>query len=152
MRLGKIKLDEWANVATYIDTLVIPVYSVNIVDKEVDIQAARVIEQISGELERRLAGRVLLLPSIPFLGVQQEVLFSYLRDMLRKLGHSGFTYQVIIADQKLPNSPEDLDQQILRQGVLYYPIETQAKELDETVDQEIERLYQEVLHLWQSTS
>jgi hypothetical protein len=68
--------------------------------------------------------------------------------MLRKLGHSGFTYQVMITDQDLPNDTED----VFGDRVLYYKVTSKEKELDDAVNQEIDQLYQEILQLWQANS
>lgn len=154
MRLGKIKMDEWASMATYIDTLVIPVYSVNLINKNIEMDSARMIERISGELERRLAGRVLLLPAIPFFGEQKEVLFSFLCDMLRKLGHSGFTYQVVITDQSVTGIETSKGDSLYQENTLFYTIELPENEFDfdELYDHEMEQLYQEILNLWQGVS
>jgi len=154
MRLSKMNMEEWAGVAAYIDTLLIPVYSMNIKDKQIEWASARIVEQVSSELERRLAGRVLLLPPIPFLGDNREVLFSFLGDMLKQLGHSGFTYQIVVADMPPGSalSESGNDHPAPSAEVLYHLIETDSTSMEETIDREVEQLYQKVIDLWQPTS
>lgn len=74
MRLDQINQDGWKEVAAFVDTLCLPVASVRIKEKELDIKNGKMVQYFAEELEKTLTGRLLLLPSVSYTGQNRRFL------------------------------------------------------------------------------
>jgi hypothetical protein len=137
MRLLEQTKEGWSSVATYLDSLLLPVYRYKLKEKQLHLTEANLIEYIAEELEKRLIGRVLLLPAVALLGEHGQSLQQIVTTASAELGKSGFHFSfLVIIEGTLDQFPEG-----------FYPLVVN-KDVDR--DLELERLYEEILNIWQS--
>lgn len=137
MRLLEQTEEAWSNVAPYLDSLLLPVYRYKLEEKQLQLTEADLIEYIAEELEKRLIGRVLLLPAFTLLGDNVRALEQIVTSASMELVHSGFHYSfLVIIEGTLDEVPEG-----------FYPLFVNK---DADRDLELERLYEEILSVWQS--
>jgi hypothetical protein len=139
MRLLEQKETNWSTIAPYLDTLLLPVYHYQMVQKELQLEEASLIEYITEELEKRLIGRMLLLPAYSIIGNDHELLQHIVDNAKKELVHSGFHYTFLVIlegnwEENSLNTP--------------FHILMVKKEVEK--EMELERLYEEVLRIWQS--
>jgi hypothetical protein len=139
LRLLEQKEADWSTIAPYLDTLLLPVYSYQMKDKLLDLEEVSKIEYITEELEKSLVGRILLLPAYNAIGDNNPHLVNMIADLNKQLVHSGFHYTFLVILEK-DDIPSDLDTSIHVLSV----------KKDADIDAELERLYEEVLTIWQS--
>lgn len=139
MRLLEQLDANWTTIAPYLDTICLPVYQYQMVHKELQLEEASLIEYITDELEKRLIGRMLLLPAYNLIGKDEQLMQNAISGMGKELAHSGFHYRFLVilegtwGGNQLNSS--------------FYLLTVQ-KNVDR--DAELERLYGEILHIWQS--
>lgn len=140
MRLLEQDIMNWINISPFLDSVCIPFYRYQIVQKELQLEEADLIEYISEELEKRLIGRLLLLPPYSFMGNDEHLIVHAIASIRKELVHSGFHYAFMVI---LEGSwgKEFVDQPLLH-------ILSVNKEKDREL--ELERVYQEILAIWQS--
>lgn len=145
MRLREMNKEEWQKVASYVDTLCLPIYSLSLADKQWQDLSMKKCEYVANSLEKQLTGRVLLLPAICYTGEELSVFRDYLRSLLQSWKNSGFHYVILIGNQKyLLGEDEEESPFTLYQAVLPEGNDSNVEEFD----QAMEKLYEEVLELW----
>ena len=140
MRLLEQKEANWSTIAPYLDTLLLPVYRYQLEDKHLQLEEAGKIEYITEKLEKRLIGRVLLLPAYSIIGKNNLLLENMISDLNKELVHSGFhyTFLVILEENGVTNHLDTSMANIL------------SVKKDADSETELERLYEEVITIWQS--
>jgi hypothetical protein len=151
MRLDQINQDGWKEVAAFVDTLCLPVASVRIEEKELDIKNGKMVQYFAGELEKTLTGRLLLLPSVSYTGQDPEVFKSYFYEIIKDIRQSGFNYLVIVCDGKLKALVEECFTEE-DQNLLLYAMELSPEATQSEMEEESRKLYEKVLELWQHQS
>lgn len=145
MRLLEMNQEEWQKVASYVDTLCLPIYSLSFSDKQWQEREMKMCEYVAHSLEKQLAGRMLLLPAICYTGAELPLFRDYLRNLLQNWQNSGFHYMILIGSQKYLQ--EDDEKKI--PFFLYQATLSRGNEIAvEEFDQATEKLYEEVLQLW----
>ncbi len=139
MRLLEQDITNWSSVAPFLDTICLPVYRYELVQKELQVEEAYLIEYITEELEKRLIGRMLLLPACSFIGEDDRLLTHTIACIRKELGNSGFHYAfLVILEGSWSKEIEDFE------GINILSIK---KDVDKEI--ELERVYQEILEQWQ---
>ncbi|WP_175482462.1 DUF2487 family protein [Thermoflavimicrobium dichotomicum] len=152
MRWTEIKQNEWEQLAPYVDTLCLPIYSFDLTEKKWNRRQAEIIEQIAQRFEKRLMGRVLLLPAISYMGKDAEIFSSYLNEVIQELAGFSFHYLVMVADGKSNYIRKEQLPDCSPMQVLVHEI-TEAEEWnEEQMDQEIMDLYNKTINLWQTNT
>jgi hypothetical protein len=150
MRLWTMDQREWQTVAPFVDTLVLPVCPVELKEKRLFLDLAKGIERIADGLESRLAGRILLLPPVYYVPQNPDVLKSYFEEIIKDMKETGFDHLVVVGAEE-PDRPADGD----GQGPVKILWHTTGKEIETGTDaweEELEKLYNDILNLWQSHS
>lgn len=145
MRFATLQTGDWEKVAPYVDTLCLPVYNLSLTEKKLGLSKGKMIEFLVESLEKKLAGRLLLLPSVSFTGDSGERLQAYLEDVLQGFDSSGFNYVSLVTDQDI--RLDMIESQVtfkLHQHILQTEDITDV----EAIDREVEEFYQEILDLW----
>ncbi|MCH5585460.1 YpiF family protein [Shimazuella sp. AN120528] len=139
MRLLEQNETNWTSIAPYLDTVCLPVYQYRMVHKELQLEEANLIEYITEELEKKLIGRMLLLPACSLIGRDEKLLQTVITSFDKELVHSGFHYRfLVILEETWGKNKLDTSFHLL----------SVQKDVDKEV--ELERLYEEILHIWQS--
>lgn len=149
MRLVQLNPEEWKDVASYVDTLCLPVRSIKIRNKEIMLKNSRMIQDFAEDLERKLGGRLLLLPSITYMGGDFEIFNSYLDEIITEMEQSGFYYMVFIIDGALKDNVEMRETDSVK--ILSYFTELPEDPAQTEIDEARESLYQKVLAIWRQT-
>ncbi|SEN28408.1 DUF2487 family protein [Lihuaxuella thermophila] len=151
MRLNTMDMDQWSQYAPYVDTLCLPIYPLRIKDKQIEIQRGQVVERVASLVEKQLTGRLLLLPSITYVG-QEEAFFAYVTEIVQDLAGSGFYHLVLVTDgevhalcEKVRAETSAPPMQIISHGVQTATILT-----DEQIEQEAGIIYQRIIDMWQN--
>lgn len=154
MRLATMNLNEWQEYAKYVDTLCLPIYSISIQDKQIDMEHGRTLERVVSVLERRLTGRILLLPTISYIGQNQEAFLSYLNEIIKMMNQSGFYHLILVTDQQHTFLCEDVKTQDPNQllQVFCHVCKFGQDLSDEVIERETDILFQNVLQMWQNQS
>jgi hypothetical protein len=153
MILTELKSSEWQQFAAFIDTLCLPIYALDLKDKNVDQPQANVIERVTKRLEQYLKGRLLLLPAIPFSGQNPDIFLTYLVEVVKELSESSFHYLLLVVDEKHKEAVESLPEfsnlQVLTHVVK--SIEALDQEtVENSIEQEMLDLYNKTLNIWQT--
>ncbi|MBH8584879.1 MULTISPECIES: DUF2487 family protein [Thermoactinomyces] len=151
MRLDQINQDGWKEVAAFVDTLCLPVASVRIKEKELDIKNGKMVQYFAEELEKTLTGRLLLLPSVSYTGQNPEVFKSYFHEIIKDIRQSGFNYFVIVYDGRLKALVEESYGEN-KQNLLFHAMELSPEATQSEMEEETRKLYEKVLELWQHQS
>lgn len=139
MRLLEQVEVNWTSIAPYLDTICLPVYQYQMTHKELQLKEASLIEYITDELEKRLVGRMLLLPACSIIGKGEQLMQNVISSVDKELAHSGFHYRfLVILDETWGGNYQNSSFHLL----------SVKKDVDRDV--ELERLYGEILHIWQS--
>ncbi|WP_168188858.1 DUF2487 family protein [Thermoflavimicrobium daqui] len=155
MRLMDMNTTEWQQFAPYIDTLCIPISSFSLQEKQLNRLQAQRVEQITKRFEKKLMGRVLLLPPISYVGKDSSVFLSYLNEVMTDLSQLSFHYLILVIDGQYKYIEEvDLTHLSFMDSVVHM-VPTIEAELDEAakeemIDQEIMKLYNKTLKIWQT--
>jgi hypothetical protein len=145
MRLLEMNQEEWQKVASYVDTLCLPIYSLSFTDKQWQDASRKRCEYVARSLEKQLAGRMLLLPAICYTGGELSIFREYLRSLLQSWQQSGFHYVILIGNQKYLQQNDEKEVPFsLHQAILPQENDTAMEELDQAT----EKLYEEVLQQW----
>lgn len=151
MRLTQMNPAEWKEVATFVDTLCLPVTSIRIQEKEIQMENGEMVQYFAEELEKNLTGRLLLLPSISYTGQNPEVFKSYLNEIIKDIRQSGFYYFVFILDGSLKDLIQEYSNEDY-QNILLYSMDLSKDATQSEIEEESKKLYQKVLELWQHQS
>ncbi|WP_028775887.1 DUF2487 family protein [Shimazuella kribbensis] len=139
MRLLEQRETNWSSLAPYLDTICLPIYQYQMNQKELKLEEASLIEYITEELEKRLIGRMLLLPACSFIGQDEKLITHTILSMDKGLVHSGFHYRfLVILEQTCEIGNIDSSFHVLQV----------KKDVDKDI--ELERLYEKILTVWQS--
>ncbi|MCS1351000.1 YpiF family protein [Mechercharimyces sp. CAU 1602] len=95
MKLANVNNEEWNTFAPYVDTILLPVARLGFHEKELH-SSEQVIEEIAGEVEQELQGRLLLMPTISY-GKDLSTLQLYIRSIVEEWKSSSFYHIVILA-------------------------------------------------------
>ncbi|MBD1371603.1 DUF2487 family protein [Hazenella sp. IB182357] len=145
MLLATMKQEEWKQHASFVDTLCLPVYDVRIEGKQIMMDAAKMVEEIAVGIEKRLTGRMLLLPAIPYTGGDMDLFKHYIEHVLQTFQAAGFYHFICITDQKIQlEMPTDSMIQFLP-----YIVKTENVNDEEARTAEIDLLYAQILENWQ---
>lgn len=145
MRLLEMNQEEWQKVASYVDTLCLPIYSLTLTDKQWQDESMKMCQYVAHSLEKQLAGRMLLLPAIAYTGDQLSIFRNYLCSLLQSWQKSGFHYVILIGNQKYLQEEDEKELPFsLYQASLPEGNDVAMEELEQTT----EKLYEEVLQLW----
>ncbi len=141
MLLSTLELKDWKKVAPYVDTVCLPIYSISNANKQLNLQSAQAIEQIATLLEKKISGRLLLLPAICYAEGEPSIFQQYLIHLMREFLRIGFHYVVTISDHPIPTmDPKEIEQIHC------------CMDLDRFTEEEIvrfaERCFQQTLDLW----
>jgi len=155
MRWKHMNENEWKEVAAFVDTLLIPIHSLQLRDKMVGAKQSRLIESVAEELERSLTGRILLLPSISYIGQNPDVFKAYISEIIKEMNQSGFYYLVMVTDRDhcfledwlMTEPPSGF-----LSTVCHVVNSSEEQYDDEALEAERELLYEKVLHMWQNHS
>lgn len=150
MRLVQLNPEEWKDVASYVDTLCLPVTSIKIRDKEIMVKNSRRVQDFAEDLERKLGGRLLLLPSITYMGKSVGIFNSYLDEIITEMEQSGFYYMIFIIDGALKDNLREM-KETGSVKILSYFTELTEDPAQTELDEARESLYQEVLEMWRQT-
>jgi hypothetical protein len=145
MRLETFQPDEWSKSALFVDTLVLPVYSLKVRDKQFHFEEASAFLHVINELERRLTGRVFLLPAIPYVPERLESLKLYLQEVCQMLSESGFAHLLIVTDEDRVN----MCKEVLPESAILHCLSPKDSSLEEWKEKELAIIMQELLKLWQ---
>jgi hypothetical protein len=154
MKWKSMNQEEWKDVAAFVDTLILPIHSVELRDKQVGIENSRLIEWIAESLEQKLTGRVLLLPAISYIGQNHDVFKMYLNEIIKEINHSGFYYLVLITNRDRAFLADWLGE-YSPQGffkAIHHAVDLGGEGTEDHWDWEEEALYQKVLEMWQNRS
>jgi hypothetical protein len=153
MRWNTLNPDEWKKAAPFVDTLCLPVYSFTLKEKQPDRMRSDTLEEVAARLETLLAGRLLLLPAVPLISGNREVMFSYLREIIRDMNDSGFLHLVILADRTLGLEEAFAEQEVaglFRATVV--EVDTEKAHTSDDLASEVDRCYSRILDMWQSST
>jgi Protein of unknown function (DUF2487) len=154
MRWNTLNPDEWKKVATFVDTLCLPVYSFTLKEKQPERKRSDALEEVANRLEALLAGRLLLLPAIPLVSGNKEVMFSYLREIIRDMNGSGFLHLVILADSALGvGEAFTVTEEVAGLfRVAVVEVDTEKALASGDLAPEVDRCYSRILDMWQSST
>ncbi|TCS93377.1 DUF2487 family protein [Hazenella coriacea] len=145
MELMTMSDRDWQEVSPFVDTLCIPVSGIRIQQKQIFVQQSRLLERVATSLEKKLKGRILLLPTISYIGQNHEVFMAYFNEIIKEIKDSGFYHLVIVSTESL--SVCDPSQQI---KVLTHQVNLEDTATDEQLEQAVHLLFQDVLQMWQN--
>lgn len=151
MILKGIDQQQWGSIAPYVDTLLLPIAPVKLAAKELHLDAGLLIDELASDLETKLTGRLLLLPSIFYIGEDRELFASYLNRIVTEMLDSGFTYLILLADQTLADllsEVEEVFKEATGLRMLIYTVELSEEEPTTELEPAKEELYQKVLQMW----
>ena len=151
MRLTQMNPAEWKEVAAFVDTLCLPVASLRIREKEIQMENGEMVQYFAEELEKNLSGRLLLLPSISYTGQNPEIFKSYLNEIIKDIRQSGFYYFVFILDGSLKEVVQEYSNEEY-QNILLYSMDLSKDATQSEIEEESKKLYRKVLELWQYQS
>lgn len=99
MRLTSLRTakEEWKKNAAYVDTLCLPVYGFQLINKEPGLDEMEAVERITARLEQELAGRLLLLPPLSYIGKNKTIVNQYLQETIASFSEAQFHHMVIIS-------------------------------------------------------
>lgn len=100
MRLQTLKRQEWQQVAPFVDTLIVPIASFFIEQKQLSFQSFDRMEMIAQRVEQSLQGRVFLFPTIVDYGMDPELFSTVIRNTIDTFQNSGFSHIIVLADEK----------------------------------------------------
>lgn len=151
MRLNTMVADQWKQYAPYVDTLCLPIYSIRIKDKQIEVRHGQVVESVVSLLEKQLTGRLLLLPSITYVG-QEEAFFSYLKEIVKDLSGSGFYHLVLVTGEEAHSLCEKVQAEISlpTMQIISHAVQTAGMATDEQIEQESGIIYQRIINMWQN--
>ena len=92
---------KWQKDAPYVDTVCLPLYANPFFDEQLGLECARAIEQIAYQVERKVTGRLLLIPAICYSSEDLSVFQPYLEQVIHSFQQTGFHYAITIADQPI---------------------------------------------------
>jgi hypothetical protein len=139
MKLLKQNVSNWSNVAPFLDTICLPVYRYKMKQKELQLEEAHLITYITDELEKRLSGRMLLLPAFSLFSSDDKLLTHILDCLNKELVDSGFHYSfMVIIEGNWGLGNEDASFHVLNI----------SKDADK--EAELEQVYGQILSIWQS--
>jgi hypothetical protein len=139
MKLLKQNVSNWSDVAPFLDTICLPVYRYKMEQKELQLEEAHLITYITDELEKRLSGRMLLLPAFSLFSSDDKLLTHTLDHLNKELVDSGFHYSfVVIIEGNWRLENEDASFRVLNINK------------DATKEAELEQVYGQILSIWQS--
>ncbi|MBA4602564.1 DUF2487 family protein [Thermoactinomyces mirandus] len=150
MQLMQLKPEDWKDVASYVDTLCLPVTSTRIQDKEIILENSKMVQYFAEDLERKLIGRLLLLPPIPYMGGNAELFNLYLNEIIKDMEQSSFYYLVLVIDGTLKNAVREI-RETDSIKIMPYFAELSKDPAQEEIDEVRESLYQKVLEIWRQT-
>jgi hypothetical protein len=134
---------EWQEVAPYVDTLILPLYTLRMQAKQFDVERGKQLEQVIDLLEHQCTGRVLWLPAVPVIASPPSVSFSaYMIEWATELVQSGFTYLILLTDGTISI---ELEEEWKSENRLFFI----SLQQEEEIEQQVENIYQQILHLWE---
>jgi len=147
MRLTTLNQEEWTKVAPYVDTLCLPVCRISFSEKQIHLEEKRIVEEVTGRVEKALAGRLLLLPAITYEGGDnREVFRNYMNGVLTNLLRSAFHHILVVLPEDLADAVED------HERVMYHPLPVREGATEEEIDGWVETLWKRIIDLWQGTN
>ncbi|SMO42902.1 DUF2487 family protein [Melghirimyces algeriensis] len=146
MRLSHLEGTEWSHLAPYVDTLLIPIYQIRIPGKQPDLGEARRVRELADRVERELAGRLLLLPAIPYGQPTDKRLRCYVESVVEELGRTGFHHLFLLVPESHSISLEPSEQDQWK--LLTVPSEGGGIDSEDLA----EELCQEIIIRWEQNS
>ncbi|SDY97964.1 DUF2487 family protein [Thermoactinomyces sp. DSM 45892] len=107
MKLCTVDDQEWQQVAPFVDTLILPVASCLMEQKQVPFQSLHRLERVAERVEQGLQGRVFLLPTIVDYGMAAELFRAVIHNTVQSLQKSGFAHLVVLTDEKHTHLGDD---------------------------------------------
>ncbi|MFC4078072.1 DUF2487 family protein [Salinithrix halophila] len=142
MRLTNLDMEEWKQSAPYVDSLLVPVYGIRLPGKQPELFGPRLTERVAKAVEQELTGRLLLMPAIPYQGLDDKVFFSYIDSVVRELAPYGFHHLFFLGEGKL--FPRGLEEA----GYRWINLEPEKRGLEE----ETESVIQLIVRVWETES
>jgi hypothetical protein len=150
MRWDTMIMQDWEEYASYIDTICIPIAPTQL-NKNVTgfLHWVRVMNEIGLNLERKLTGRLLLLPMIPYRGENKDIFLTYLKEIITQLSNLGFHYFILLFHYRDKEISEEFTQQYGDNlAVSSYFTRIKVTASVEEMEAEAQFLYQQILHIW----
>ena len=141
MQLSTLNLEKWNENAPFVDSLCLPIYSISATNQEHSLRKIREIEAIAFQLEKKMMGRLLLLPAVYDSKQESSVFQEYLAQILKSFLQMGFHFAITISDHKVPSIHLEEMEHVRFQI---------AQELltEEQVEASVDQCYQQILDLW----
>jgi hypothetical protein len=152
MKLVTLKHSEWQQVAPYVDTLILPVYQVEIQEKRLYVEKGKQLERVVSTLENRLAGRVLLLPAISYIGHNRFTFSSYMMEVVKAFSQSGFTYLILVVDGTIGLDEEWNHEEGQLLKTIHISLQLEDQMTSEEIEDQVGNIYQQILDIWQNVS
>lgn len=139
MFLSSIDPKNWQKDAPYVDTVCLPLYTNPFFDEQ-GLERARVIEQIAFQVERKVTGRLLLIPAICYSRDDFSVFQTYLQQVIHSFQQTGFHYVITIADQPIAVRQEKIEH-------LHFQVEKKQYSQEE-IEVSAEECFQQIFDSW----
>lgn len=141
MRLATMDLQDWQEQAPFVDTLCLPIYELQFANKQLDIVRGREIERIASLVEKKLTGRLLLLPAMSYVFDK-----AYLARVIDKLQQSGFNYLLLLTDR------DDIQMDNPVVSCFSVPTDGDTPLSEEEIEAQAEKCFQHVVDWWMNFS
>lgn len=141
MRLSTLELEKWNEIAPYVDSFCLPIYTLAVDNLEFSFKKMREIEQIADRLEKRVMGRLLLLPAICCSDQQSSAFQQYLTQLFQSFLQSGFSFAITVSDQKVQRIQQHKMEHI------HFRLDPELL-TEEQVEEAVDQCYQQILDLW----
>lgn len=151
MKLTNLQPEKWFRSAPFVDTLILPISPVRVNGKLFHQEERVRMEKVCSEVEKRLMGRVLLLPMLHYLPQEKEKIELYLSDVINQLGDTDFTYLFLVVDEVVGEVEVSTKNVTNLLHVDFYTLSSSSQDTD-LVEQNVEQLVSSILDIWSKDS
>lgn len=149
MRLQTVKRQEWQQVAPFVDTLIVPIASFLIEQKQLPFQSFDRMEMVAQRVEQNLQGRVFLLPTIVDYGMAPEMFSSVLRNTIDTFENSGFTHIIVLTDEKHAYISNEENQESSAFSMFTITVSCESEEDSWELERHVSEITEAIVRNWQ---
>lgn len=151
MKLQTLQMNEWNQFAPFVDTCILPVASFQMEQKQLPMHTYVRMESIAHRVEQSLQGRTFLLPTIVDYGFLKDEILSLICQTIATFETSGFTYVVVLLDDKHAYISE---RELCTSPHLFVnsiSISSESESDSDNIEEHVSKITQEIVQLWQNS-